>query len=250
MIDETGKPSGIIRLRDLVQFQQSSSVIITDSIGRARSLDDIAEAHDRLPDLVKAVVDSGADTRYVNRIVSGVSDSVVQRLLAMGMEKLGPAPVQFAFLALGSEGRQEQTLLTDQDNALLYDDPPQEKAAETAEYFLSLGTMVSDWLDEAGYSYCDGGVMAKNPRWNLSRSAWRQQFAHWIHNANPQELLELNMLFDFRCVAGQAESRPRAAHLGLRRDGGLSAVLHPLRPECAAVQAAGEPLRQPADDLV
>jgi CBS domain-containing protein len=63
--------------------------------------------------------------------------------------------------------------------------------------------MVSDWLDEAGYSYCDGGVMAKNPRWNLSRSAWRQQFARWIHNANPQELLELNMLFDFRCVAGQ-----------------------------------------------
>jgi PAS domain S-box-containing protein len=201
--DDSGKVFGLIGLRDLLQYQQSSSVIITDSIGRARSLDDIAEAHDRLPDLVKAVVDSTADTRYVNRIVSGVSDAVVQRLLAMGMEKLGPAPVQFAFLALGSEGREEQTLLTDQDNALLYEDPPAEKAAETAEYFLSLGTAVSDWLNDAGYSYCDGGVMAKNPRWNLSRSAWRQQFAHWIHNADPQELLELNMLFDFRCVAGQ-----------------------------------------------
>ncbi len=203
VLDDDARPTGIIRLRDLVQYQQSSSVIITDSIARAHSLDDIAEAHERMPDLVKAVLDSGADTRYVNRIVSGVSDSVVQRLLAMGTQKLGPAPVQYAFLALGSEGREEQTLLTDQDNALLYDDPPEEKAAETAEYFLNLGTMVSDWLSEVGYSYCDGGVMAKNPRWNLSRSAWRQQFVHWIHNANPQELLELNMLFDFRCVAGQ-----------------------------------------------
>jgi PAS domain S-box-containing protein len=203
VVDETGRPTGLIRLRDLVQYQQSSSVIITDSISRATSLDEIAEAHTRLPALVKAVVDSGAETRYVNRIISGVSDAVVQRLLTTGIEKLGPAPVPFAFLALGSEGREEQTLLTDQDNAILYDDPPSERAAEVAEYFLNLGTFVSDSLDEVGYAYCDGGVMAKNPRWNLSRSAWRQQFVHWIHNANPQELLELNMLFDFRCVGGQ-----------------------------------------------
>ena len=78
---------------------------------------------------MRAVVDSDADTRYVNRIISGVSDAVVQRLLAMAIEQLGPAPVPFALLALGSEGREEQTLLTDQDNALLYDDPPKEEAA-------------------------------------------------------------------------------------------------------------------------
>ena len=123
----------------------------------------------------------------------------------MATEKLGPAPARFAFLTLGSEGREEQTLLTDQDNALLYEDPPAEKAEETAEYFLSLGTLVCDWLDQVGYAYCEGGVMAKNPRWNLPRSVWRQQFSHWIHNADPQELLELNMLFDFRCVTGEQQ---------------------------------------------
>ena len=194
---------GISASRDLVRYQQSSSVIITESIRRASSLDEIVEAHDRLPGLVSAVVDSGADTRYVNRIISGVSDTTVQRLLAMALDELGPAPVPFAFLALGSEGREEQTLLTDQDNALVYDDPPKDKAEETADYFLRLGTLVCDRLDQVGYAYCDGGVMAKNPRWNLSRSVWKQQFSNWIHNADPQELLELNMLFDFRCVAGQ-----------------------------------------------
>jgi PAS domain S-box-containing protein len=203
--DEQGAVTGVLRLRDLVQHQESSSVIITDSIRRASSLEQIAEAHDRLPALVKAVVDSGADTRYVNRIISGVSDAVVQRLLAIALDELGPAPVPFAFLTLGSEGREEQTLLTDQDNALLYDDPPKDKAEETAAYFLSLGTLVCDRLDQLGYHYCEGGVMAKNPRWNLSRSTWREQFSHWIHNADPQELLELNMLFDFRCVAGQQQ---------------------------------------------
>jgi CBS domain-containing protein len=163
------------------------------------------EAHHRLPALVKAVVDSGADTRYLNRIISGVSDGIVQRLLEMAQDKLGPAPTRFAFLALGSEGREEQTLLTDQDNALLYEDPAPDKADETAQYFLSMGTLVSDWLAQAGYAYCEGGVMAKNPRWNLSQSKWREQFSYWLHNADPQELLELNMLFDFRAVSGEKQ---------------------------------------------
>ena len=205
VVDEAGKLTGMIHLRDLVHYQRSSSVIITDSVRRARSVDDIVEAHHRLPALVKAVVESGADTRYLNRIISGVSDGIVQRLIDMAQEKLGPAPVRFAFLALGSEGREEQTLLTDQDNALLYEDPPADKAEETAAYFLSMGTLVSDWLAQVGYDYCEGGVMAKNPRWNLSQSKWREQFVYWIHNADPQELLELNMLFDFRAVSGEKQ---------------------------------------------
>jgi PAS domain S-box-containing protein len=205
VMDGAGKLVGAVHLRDLARYQQSSSVIVTDSIRRARSCADMVEAHDRLPALVKAVVDSGAETRYVNRIVSGVSDAVVQKLIQMATKKLGPPPVRFAFLTLGSEGREEQTLRTDQDNALIYDDPEPQKSKEVAEYFLSLGTLVCDWLDQVGYAYCDGGIMAKNPRWNLPRALWRQQFSHWIHNADPQELLELNMAFDFRCVNGEQQ---------------------------------------------
>ncbi len=205
VMDEAGALVGIIRHRDLVRYQQSSTVIITDSIARARSIDDIIEAHGRLPELVRAVVDSGANIRYINRIITSVSDSIVQRLLGMAMDKLGPAPARFAFLTLGSEGREEQTLLTDQDNALLYEDVPPAKAGEASEYFLALGTLVCDWLDQVGYSFCEGGVMAKNQRWNQPLSKWREHFSHWIHNADPQELLELNMFFDFRSVNGELE---------------------------------------------
>ncbi|HSL96796.1 MAG TPA: DUF294 nucleotidyltransferase-like domain-containing protein [Thermoleophilia bacterium] len=202
VLDEAGALAGVVGLLDLVDYRRSSSVVITDSIRRASSVADIAEAQERLPGLVQAVVDSGAQVRYVNRLISGVSDATVRRLIAMGTHELGPPPVRYAFLALGSEGREEQTLVTDQDNALLFEDPGPEKAKETAEYFLALGTFVCDRLDRVGYAYCDGGVMAKNPRWNQPLSVWREHFADWIHNADSQALLELNMLFDFRCVDG------------------------------------------------
>ncbi|MCL5734200.1 MAG: DUF294 nucleotidyltransferase-like domain-containing protein [Actinobacteria bacterium] len=205
ILDDSGKLTGFVRLRDLVQYQRSSSVIITDSIRRSSTVQDISESHDKLPTLIKAIVDSGADTRYVNRIISGVSDVVVQRLLDMAIDQLGPAPARFAFLALGSEGREEQTLFTDQDNALIYEDPQPQQAEGVAKYFLDLGTRVCDWLNDVGYAYCDGGVMAKNPHWNQPESVWRSEFSHWIHDAGPQELLELNMLFDFRCVAGDGQ---------------------------------------------
>jgi len=205
VVDDAGALVGIIRHRDLVRYQRSSSVIITDSISRAGSIDDIVEAYERLPELVSAVVDTGANVRYVNRIISSVSDAIVQRLLGLAMDELGPAPARFAFLTLGSGGREEQTLLADQDNALLYEDLPPEGADEAGEYFLALATRVCNGLDKVGYSFCEGGVMARNPRWNQPLSSWRAQFAYWIHNADPQELLELNMLFDFRSVNGEQE---------------------------------------------
>ncbi len=203
VVDEAGELVGVVQLLDLVGYEQSSAVIITNSIRRAAGVEDVVAAHERLPGSVRAVIDSGAQVRYVNRIISSVSDATVQRLLAMATDQLGPAPVPFAFLALGSEGREEQTLVTDQDNAILYEDPSPEAAKEVEEYFLALGTLVCDWLDGVGYVFCEGGVMAKNPRWNLPVSTWRRQFADWIHNADPQALLELNMLFDFRCVGGE-----------------------------------------------
>ncbi len=201
--DGEGVLAGTVRHRDLVRYQQSSAAISVESVSRARSIEEIVEAQSRLPGLVRAVMDTEAGTRYINRIITNVSDAVVQKLLGMAMEQLGPAPARFAFLTLGSEGREEQTLLTDQDNALLYEDPPADKEKEVSEYFLTLGTLVCDWLDQTGYAYCEGAVMAKNPRWNLPQSVWRQQFRHWVHNADPQELLELNMLFDFRCINGE-----------------------------------------------
>ena len=202
--DDAGDVKGIVRYRDLVNFRQHSSVILTSQIRNARSVDEIREGHQSLPRLVKALIDSGTRVRHVNRTITNTSDGIVERLLALAIERLGPPPARFAFLVLGSEGRGEQTLLTDQDNALVYADPEPEAAKECANYFLALGTLVCDWLDEVGYAYCQGGVMAKNPRWNRPLSGWRKQFADWIATPDPQEILDVNVAFDFRAVGGDA----------------------------------------------
>ncbi len=200
--DDAGNLKGIVRHIDLVQYRQHSAMLLTHRVRHAHSVDELKSAYERLPLLIETLIQSGARIRHINRIVSTIADGIATRLLEMSIEVLGPPPVRFAFLSLGSEGREEQTLATDQDNALIYEDPSPEEEEEVRKYFLALGSTVCDHLDQVGYAYCQGGIMAKNPLWNQSLSAWKRNFMHWIHNANPQELLELNMAFDFRCMSG------------------------------------------------
>lgn len=202
--DDSGRLQGIVRHIDLVQYRQHAAMILAHSIRSAKTVEQIRAAYQRLPQLVSSLIQSGSKVRHINRMISSMADTITGRLIEMAVAELGEPPARFAFLSLGSEGREEQTLATDQDNALVYEGPPEAEAERVRAYFLALGERVCDWLDEVGYAYCTGGIMAKNERWNMPLSAWVRNFHGWIHNANPQELLELNMAFDFRCVSGDA----------------------------------------------
>ena len=105
---------------------------------------------------------------------------------------------------MGSEGRKEQTLKTDQDNAILYEDVNDKKKSKIVQdYFLQLGERVCDMLDQTGYAYCKGNVMAKNPRWCQPLSVWSSYFKNWIHTAEPKALLRASIFFDFRGAYGE-----------------------------------------------
>lgn len=139
-------------------------------------------------------------------MISSVCDAATVRLIALAEEKLGPAPVPFVFLAMGSHGRQEMTLASDQDNAIIYAPPQDTEAQSQAESYMNgLGSFVCEWLDRAGYPLCPGGVMARNPRWCKSTSVWKQYFSDWIHLPEPQQLLEFTIFFDFRPVYGSTD---------------------------------------------
>jgi len=103
---------------------------------------------------------------------------------------------------MGSEGREEKTLISDQDNAIVYADVAPEAEAAASAYFLRLGTEVCNGLARIGYPLCKGDIMAKSPRWCRPLSAWKAYFAQWIESAKPQDFLEINMFFDFRAVYG------------------------------------------------
>ena len=203
--DESGRITGLVTNIALLHFDRYSSIVMTREIAHAETVDALAEIYERLPRLVGALVDSGAKPRNVTRVITATLDAVVNRLLELAVATLGPPPLLFAFVALGSEGREEKTLVSDQDNAIVYADPPPEEAAAASAYFLALGAVVCDGLAKIGCPYCRGGIMAKTEAWCQPLSRWKEYFARWIATAKPQDFLEINMFFDFRAMHGDAQ---------------------------------------------
>jgi len=201
--DPQGRVVGLVRDADIIQFHQYSSSVITGSIQSAAHVGQVIEARQRLPRLVQALLDSGARPLTINHITTRLGDAIVQRLIDLAIAQLGPPPVGFCWLTLGSGGRGEQTLLTDQDSGLVYEDPPTDSAEPHHRYFLGLAEKVCTWLDEVGYCYCPGQAMAKNPRWCQPLATWKKEFGGWITASEPQDLLDFSVFFDFRGVYGQ-----------------------------------------------
>jgi CBS domain-containing protein len=194
---------GMLTNRELMIAQGQSPVFILQQILRAESLDEIVQQHRRIPTLVKGLISSGAKARNINRLVTAVSDAVLRKVMGMVLQKIEPPPVNYVFMILGSEGRSEQTLKTDQDNAIIFEDVPQEQLPEVSAYFLALGQRVCQMLNAIGYSYCKGDVMAQNPKWCQPISVWKSYFTDWINAAEAEDLLQASIFFDFRGGYGE-----------------------------------------------
>jgi PAS domain S-box-containing protein len=204
--DDGGGIMGLIHSRDILQLHSSEAAMLTGKITHATTAEEIIRWCHRVPLLVKALLDSGAHTRQITRLISAICDAASARFVDLAVQELGAAPCPFVFLALGSQGRQEMTLSADQDNALLYAPPEGAPAGDLeSRYFLAMGNRICDWLDRAGYPFCRGTTMAKNPKWCASLADWQQVATEWIRKAEPQQLLEFNIFLDFRAVAGQLE---------------------------------------------
>ncbi|MCP4022620.1 MAG: hypothetical protein GY729_12325 [Desulfobacteraceae bacterium] len=175
-------------------------------INHAEAIEQIIGKHSQLPRLIHSMITGGTKIRTVTWLITALSDTILNKIISFAIDELGPAPVPFAFITLGSEGRKEQTLKTDQDNALIFEDTgsiADEKKAQ--KYFLNLGEKVCTWLDQAGYDYCGGNIMAKNPKWCQSISKWKSYFSQWIYEATPKDLFHTSIFFDFRFAYGNKD---------------------------------------------
>ncbi|MDR9455655.1 MAG: DUF294 nucleotidyltransferase-like domain-containing protein [Spiribacter sp.] len=195
------RPIGVIRLEDVVRYETQSSLYLMDSIFSQDSVRGLATL---LPDVRASAVRmirEGADSKTMSTALSAVGRSFTRRLIELAEADLGPPPVPYAFMAMGSMARNEQTLVTDQDNALVLDDRFDPSAHD--EYFLALAQRVSDGLDACGYAHCKGDIMATNPQWRQPLSVWKQTFQSWIEAPNPERLLHSNIFFDLDNVYGE-----------------------------------------------
>ena len=197
------RPIGIINLSDIIRYESQSSLYLVNSIFNQP---DVAGLQSLLPDLRATfirMVNDHATAHMVGSAMAGIGRAFTQRLLELAEQTLGPPPVPYCFMVAGSMAREEQLLVTDQDNALVLDDrfdPAQHDA-----YFAALAQFVSDGLAACGYSYCKGGIMASNAQWRQPLSVWRDYFQQWIDKPKPQTLLHSCIFFDLDGVYGEVE---------------------------------------------
>jgi CBS domain-containing protein len=203
--DNANKVVGVITNRDLLKAQGQSPFFVIREIAQAKFINQIVQIQKQVPQLIQTLINTGAKARNVTRFLTTVSDAILQKIIGFALAELGPPPVKFVFMVLGSEGRMEQTLKTDQDNAIVFEDVPADSLKKVTTYFLKFSDRVCNWLDEAGYAFCKGGVMAKNANWCQPLSTWKGYFKRWIHTAEPENLLQASIFFDFRTGYGDED---------------------------------------------
>jgi CBS domain-containing protein len=196
---------GVVTNRDLLKAQGQSPFFIVREIAQARFINQIIQVHRQIPQLIQSLINTGAKAQNITRFLTTVSDAILKKIIGFALDEMGPPPARFVFMILGSEGRKEQTLKTDQDNAIIFEDLPAKDAEAAMAYFLKFGEKVCGWLDAAGYAFCKGGIMAKNPQWCQPLKVWKSYFAEWIHTAAPEALLQASIFFDFRLAYGDAD---------------------------------------------
>ena len=195
-----GKLAGIITQSDLTRYQALLSADLIGEIVGSETVEDIARVVQRIPDFLSQLVGVGHRHDVVTRMVTDVGDAATRRLLRMAEAQLGPPPVPYLWLACGSQGRQEQTGISDQDNCLILDDSARE---EHDAYFAHFAAVVSDGLNACGYYYCPGDMMATNPRWRKPLRIWRHYFSDWITNPDPMAQMLASVMFDLRPIGGE-----------------------------------------------
>ncbi|MCU1719177.1 DUF294 nucleotidyltransferase-like domain-containing protein [Pseudomonas sp. 5P_3.1_Bac2] len=197
------RPIGLISLSDIIRYESQSSLYLVNAIFNQNSVEGLQSL---LPDLRASfvrLVNEQATAQMIGSAMSGIGRAFCQRLLQLAEQELGAPPVPYCFMVNGSMARDEQLVVTDQDNALVLDD--RFDPALHDEYFAQLAQFVSDGLAACGYSYCKGGIMASNRQWRQPLKQWRQYFSQWIEQPNPRTLLNSSIFFDLEGIYGQTE---------------------------------------------
>lgn len=207
-ITRSGEPDspalGILSEHDLLVSQANHPAVLIRDFQRATEPRALAELRDQADLLARQYLEREVSVVYVARILTEVNDALIREAIRMAMQELDwSPPVPFAWLGLGSEGRGEQTLRSDQDNAILFAHPSDgTDMEELRASFLAMAKRVNDILHQCGFAYCPAEIMARNQQWCLSGQEWADLFHNWMRTPGEQEVMHANIFFDFRNVYG------------------------------------------------
>lgn len=204
-VERKDKIIGVITSHDIALLQGHAPYVLFKEIGRQQEISGLHPLSRKIPEMIRNLLKEGAKAGHISRMISILNDHILERLLTLLEEELGQPPVAYCWLLMGSEGRREQTFRTDQDNAVIYEDPADgDQAALCEEYFSRFAEKAIAHLVECGYPLCPGGIMAINPKWRQPLAVWKQYFTAWAATPDPEEVLNASIFFDFRAGFGKA----------------------------------------------
>lgn len=218
VLDEDGKLAGLVTITDLVRLERSSPVYLVTDLARQRDVPGVVRLAARIARVVDQLVSEDATAEDIGRVTAALADAVTVRLIQLAEAELGPPPAPYVWVVLGSAAREEQTLGSDQDNALVLAD----EADPDDPWWADLAERVVSGLESAGWDRCPGDVMATNPDCRLTVRQWRARFARWSHEPEPDAVLRAAIFYDMRALHGDTalvdRLRADVVALGSRSD--------------------------------
>jgi CBS domain-containing protein len=202
LVVEAGKLAGIVSEKDLFSLQRVSMRQLAGAIRDADDLDALVDFAHEIREHARKMLAQGVAPEPLTQFIASLNDLLTQRVIDLEFRQTPGDGARYCWIALGSEGRYEQTFHTDQDNAIIFEAPGGSEAARSQ--LLPIADRVNRALDRCGFPLCKGNIMAGNPRWCLSLEEWHARFANWIDTGEPQALLHGAIFFDFRPLHGSA----------------------------------------------
>lgn len=203
LVEADGQLKGLISEKDLFSLQRVGLRQISGAIRNAQALDTLKHSAADIRQLAHNMLAQGVAAEQLTQIISTLNDLLTSRIIELELRADAAArAVDFCWLALGSEGRLEQTLNTDQDNGILFAASESDDLEAIRGVLLPFAKRVNLALAACGFPLCNGEVMASNPKWCLSLEEWKHTFANWIDHGDPMALLYSTIFFDFRPLHG------------------------------------------------
>lgn len=207
LVIERGDLIGIVTMVDLIRTRSTGTLLLTQDIESQHDLRGLGAISREVDSILQALVTEKAGVREIFEVMSELHERMTRRVLQLAEERMrlegwGPPPVDFCWINMGSAARYEQTLRTDQDNAIIFDDPPGQPAAEVDAYFAQFAAFAVDGLAACGFEKCSGGVMATNPKWRRPLGAWIAAIQEWTRSYDPEDTRTLTILLDYRPIWG------------------------------------------------
>lgn len=199
VLDEADKPLGMLTNTDLMRQQKSEPVMLISALNKAQSRAELVQEAQHIPDYMHSFALRMNDAAAVGRLLASLTDTMTRKLIDYYEREKGVAPAAYVWLAFGSQGREDQTLSSDQDNGLLLANDLNE---QQLAWFAGLGDYVCDGLAECGVPKCPGNIMASNPECRRTRAGWLERFTSWTQSPTPKALMYCQIFFDSRNVRG------------------------------------------------